>query len=155
MPPKPQPLTDAQARADSLLAELARLSAERQAAEAAAQAEIEAVRIRHARNIEALTGQINRADRDLLDLLKSETQAVYQGADKRILPHGLVLHAQADQVRIPRTALESIKEAGWTEAIRVTEAVKREVVETWPLERLTVIGATRRTVDKYSYEVRG
>ena len=57
------------------------------------------------------------------------------------------------RVTIPRGALELLKKLGLMEGVRVKEAVKREEIENWDDDKLALIGASRKPVNKYSYDV--
>ena len=45
--------------------------------------------------------------------------------------------------------LAKLKQYGFAEGIRVIEQVNREAMETWPEERLALVGCLRRTSDKW------
>ena len=101
--------------------------------------------------------QVRRKEliRGLKMLMKSETDALFDGRDLVDLPHGRLLHSREPMVSIPKNALIKIEEAGWAaEAIQVVKSVIRGVVEKWPDEKLAVIGAARKLVDSFTYELK-
>ncbi len=55
---------------------------------------------------------------------------------------------QMDGVTEPET-LAKIKALGFTDALRIVEEVNKEAMESWPEERLALVGCLRRTVDKW------
>ena len=139
-------------KVDELLARIGQLTARRRQLEDMAEAEIARVRTRFG-EIQELDDRIGQMDKEVKKMLKAKGGEVYQGKDKVNLNHGIIYHAIDQKVTIPKGALALIREHGWTDAVRVTEAVKREVVETWPEERLESIGTRRRDVHRYDYEL--
>jgi len=93
-------------------------------------------------------------DKELKKLLRANAEAIFGDGDKAELVNGVAFRADAEKVVIPRDAVEKIEAEGWTEGLKIETKLKREVVETWPDERLTVIGARRKPVVEYSYELK-
>jgi hypothetical protein len=91
---------------------------------------------------------------DLIVLMKENKGDLFDDRDQVDLEHGTLLYGKEDKVSIPRDALEKIKAQGWKEAIKVAESIDRAVVETWPVERLVVIGAERKPVEVFDWEIK-
>ena len=122
--------------------------------EARAEEEMKRVRERYEAPLAEAREKQKQAERDLVSLMKKNKPILFDGTDQVDLKTGILLYGEEDKIRIPRDALEKIKEAGWEEAIKVAESVDRGVVEKWPLERLVVIGAERKRIETYSYELK-
>ena len=145
--PSPQ-LLEAQA----LLKRLGSLSNLIGALENKLQAEIEHIKASNPRLNELLY------ERDVLDgrlkqLMKSEPREVFNGLDKVVLPGGILIRGLEQKMSIPRNALNLIKEFGWEEGLKIAESLNRAVIESWPDHRLALIGAKKRDVEKFAYEV--
>ena len=139
--------------ADRLLDDIGKITARLQTAEVEAEAEIETVRVHFARSIDPLRDRLKELDKELITLMKSRQVPLFDGEDTLKLLHGILLYNKEDKVSIPRDALLKIKGQGWKEAILIAESVNRAVVETWPDEKLVMIGAKRKEKKSYSYEV--
>lgn len=141
-------------RADALLRSIGDLTRTLEGHRARHEAALAAVDAEYAPQIQTLEKRIGAAAKDLAGLMKEETAAVFGGADIVRLANGLLTHTTEEKVSIPRDALEKIKAQGWVDAIRVVESVNRAVVERWPTERLTVIGARKRLAHGFGYEIK-
>jgi hypothetical protein len=84
--------------------------------------------------------------------MKSRKKALFGDGDKVKLAAGTLYRGLAPRLTIPRGALEAIKARGWLEAVRTSESLDRRVVEGWPTERLSAIGARFRQVERFSYQ---
>jgi len=141
-------------QANELLSLIAEAKERLELAESHAESDLERVRQRHAPKIAQIRQLMDRSNKQLKNLMKKNVAEVFDGKDQVDLDRGILLHGQEDKVTIPRDALEKIEEAGWDEAIIIDKKVKREVVEQWPVERLTVIGAKKRVQHSYNYELK-
>ena len=144
-----EPLKD---QAASLLWEIKTTAARAVTLEAAMTAEIEAVKARYT-EIGKCRERLAVLDAEIKKLMKARDKGLFEGKDKVKLPSGFLIRAEEERVSIPRKALEIIKARGWKEAIRVAESIKRDVVATWPADRLKAIGAKKKPEVKYGYEV--
>lgn len=140
-------------QADGLLKELGELRDLVRVMEEKAQADMESIRQRYAVFIQPALERFKEQEKELIKLMKRNKKAIFAEEDKIKLEHGILLHGEEDKVIIPRGALEAIEALGWDEAIKVATSLDREVVEGWPDERLERIGATRKPVEKFEYEV--
>lgn len=118
------------------------------------QAECEAVNGRYKDKLQPQVDRLKELEKELVGLMKGFTGEIFDGQDLVKLENGILTHTKADKVSIPRDALEKIEEQGWKEAVKVAKSVDRGVVEKWPDERLVVIGAERKPVELYSYEIK-
>lgn len=136
------------------LAELADCMQTLRLIQADAEREIEKVRARYADGITMLKDRVAALDKEIKGLSKANKALIFDGKDKAVLDHGILLYGKQRKVSIPRDALSRIKGKGWLDGIKVVESVNRPVVEQWPDERLAVIGARRRLVETFSYELK-
>lgn len=114
---------------------------------------IEEIKSTFSAAIQADEEELKRLDKELIALMKANEAELFDDTDQVNLDTGILLLGEGDHVKIPRDALEKIEAQGWTEAINVVKSVDREVVEAWPVERLTVIGAEKKPVKNFSYEI--
>jgi len=91
----------------------------------------------------------------LVTLMKQNKGEIFDGTDQVDLEHGILLHGKEDKVSIPRDAVEKIEALGWGEkAIIIAKSVDRAIVEKWPVEKLTLIGAKKKPVETFEYEIK-
>ena len=145
-------LTDAQKRADKLLGELAAVEAQAKTIYDEYQEKIEALSIDQSEVLEPLNERIREIKNELAEHLRSEKCNIFtDGLDKIRMTNGSVMFAIVKKLRIPKRAMEIIEEHGWLDAIRTTKQIVREVVEKWPVEKLAVIGATRKEAEEFKW----
>jgi len=141
-------------RATQLLGEIAALKYQIGFIEKEANEQIERITARYGEQLKPFMDSLAEKEKEIRSLMKSRTAEIFEGADKVTLPTGILMHTKELKTTIPRDALKKIEEQGWTEAIRIAKSVDRPVVESWPEERLVVIGAKRKLVDKFGYEIK-
>jgi len=139
---------------DERLKQLSEITREFETYQSVAEYEIERIRSQYSEKLIEYKTQIAALDKDVKGLTKKNKAEVFDGKDQVNLDHGILLWGKEKKVSIPRDALDKIEAQGWNEAIKIAKSVDRAVVEKWPVERLTVIGAERKTVEKFSYEVK-
>ncbi|PKN28250.1 MAG: hypothetical protein CVU64_14185 [Deltaproteobacteria bacterium HGW-Deltaproteobacteria-21] len=140
--------------ANSILAEIASTAAELSRAEAAAEAEMKAIREKHEGVVGRLKETLEGLDSNLVKLMKKHRAEFFDNTDQVNLQNGILLHGEGWKVKIPRNAAKAIEAQGWEEALKRTVTVDRAVVEKWPVERLVVIGAEKKPVETFSYELK-
>jgi len=138
---------------DERLKQLGEITREFETYQSVAEYEIERIRSQYSNKLVEYKEQIKDLDKDIKGLAKKNKAVVFDGKDQVNLEHGILLWGKEKKVSIPRDALNRIEAQGWNEAIKIAKSVDRAVVEKWPVERLTVIGANRKTVEKFSYEL--
>lgn len=141
-------------RAEHLLVEIAAVSGQIQSLELRLEAELKAVRERYEGPLGKFAEIRAAFDKELVSLMKKHRATLFDHTDQVDLVHGILLHGEEFKVHIPRGAVAAIEAEGWEEALKRTVAVDRGVVETWPTERLVVIGAERKQIETYTYELR-
>ena len=144
----------AKTRANSELDRIAELADTIDVLEASAEAELGAIREQYAARLAPLTEELAARDKDLVRLMKEHRAELFAGDDKVVLDAGILLYGKDWKVTIPRGALGKAEAAGYHEAIKVAKNLDRALVETWPEERLFMIGARRRLLERYTYELK-
>jgi len=139
---------------DGVLDELGRRTVQLAALQEQAEAEIAAVREKYGARVGRISDEIKALDKEVKSLAKNNIE-IFDGKDQITLPHGILLHGKEKKVIIPKGALEKIEAQGWDEAIKIAKSIDRAVVEKWPVEKLVMIGAKRRTVETFNYELKG
>jgi len=139
---------------DGRLKQLGEITKEFETYQSVAEYEIERIRSQYSEKLAEYKTQIGDLDKNIKSLAKKNKAVVFDGKDQVTLEHGILLWGKEKKVSIPRDALDKIESQGWTEAVKIAKSVDRSVVEKWPVERLTVIGAERKTVEKFSYEIK-
>ena len=99
-----------------------------------------------------LKAEILTKDKTLLKLMRKSSAAIFAGADKVQILHGILFRSEKDKVTIPRNALALAIKLGLSDAYNVTNTLNRENIEKWPDDQLLLIGATRKPTEEYSYE---
>lgn len=139
---------------DDRLKRLGEITREFETYQSVAEYEIERIRSQYSEKLSEYKAQIAALDKNIKSLTKKNKAEVFDGKDQVTLDHGILLWGKEKKVTIPRDALEKIEAQGWTEAVKIAKSVDRAVVEKWPVERLTVIGAVRKIMEKFSYELK-
>lgn len=145
---------DIQHIADEYLNEIALRSSEIETLSAEAQAAMQALEDSYNERIKPLAILLKSAETALLQTMRFNKSVLFDGTDVVNLPHGRLIHEKGDKVTIPRTALASCKEQGFTDVIKTVESLDRETIEQWPDERLFLIGAKRKPQEMFNYEVK-
>jgi len=140
---------------NDLLADLALSRDILAAAQAALQAEVLAAQAKFEKFITEAKDDFEAKEHALLGFMEEHRDELFDGTDQVDLAEGILLHGEKDRVKIPRTALAELLRLKWEDGIkRADPVVDREKVEKWPVERLTAIGASKKPVEVYSYELK-
>lgn len=143
-----------QGKADDLLYEIAALSEVIAAIEGTAELEMRLVAERYWAKLDPFQRDIEKMKTELISLMKKERKILFDGRDIVHLDYGDLLCVKDQKVSIPRDALEKCEELHFDDAIKIAKSLDREAVEKWPDEKLFLIGAERKPVTKFSYEVK-
>jgi len=101
-----------------------------------------------------LKKELESLEKLLIKTMKREKRTLFAGRDIVQLHNGILLYSKEQKVKIPRDALGKVKEAGFTEAVKVAESLDRAIVESWPDEKLFLIGAERKPTETFNYELK-
>lgn len=142
------------AEADRLLLELGETERELDRLTAAMEAEVARLREVWVQRLAPLEQAKKRLEDEVLGLAKRHREELFPGPSWRVeLRHGALLYEVERRVKRAKGMLEKLKEAGFLEAIRVAESVDWDRLESWPEERLRLVGTARVTKERYAYEV--
>jgi len=111
-----------------------------------------------ARRYDAKLHNLRQArDRDhgiLMKLMKQLKGIFFDGTDVVNLRAGSLIHNVEDKVTIPRTALATCETLGFNDVIKIAKSLDRDAVEKWPDAKLFLIGAERKPVEEFSYDLK-
>ena len=98
---------------------------------------------------------IERLDKQTIALMKDNKEYLFpDGMDQVTLEHGILLHGHGEHVAIPRNAIARCEAEGYLDAVKIAKSIDRAVVEKWPDEKLFMIGAERKPIEKFEYELK-
>ncbi len=149
-----QPKNEAILRADDLLADIGNLKDAIKDLEAQGNAAMQAVTDQIEKMLMPLREDLGLQEKALLTLMKKERKALFDGTDVLQLDNGTLIHNVEDKVSIPRDALAECKTQGFTDVIKIAESLDREAIEKWPDAKLFLIGAKRKPVEEFSYDLK-
>jgi len=101
-----------------------------------------------------LPDDLDKAEKALLALMKKQKQQIFADGDIRRLAHGALIRALEDKVKIPREALAKCEQLGFADVIKIAKSLDREAVEKWTDDKLFLIGAERKPVETFSYDLK-
>jgi hypothetical protein len=147
-------LEEAQGRADTLLADIIELqdSADRLLAER--REAVAKVILQYDLQINPLMDMVFEDEKELKHLMKSAKLVIFDGRDIVYLDHGNLLYSKGDKVTIPRDALDKCERQGFVDVIKVVKSLDREAIDKWTDEKLFLIGAERKPVETFNFEVK-
>jgi len=140
--------------ADMLLGEMREINRKAGLLTKRADEEIEAVRRKYERDFLSLKERLQGLDKEIVKLMKSN-KTIFDERDKIRLTNGFLLHAKETKLSLPRDILKRIEEQGWKEGYRISKSIDRPAIEKWDDEKLSIIGAKKKPVEKFEYEVTG
>lgn len=150
---KRRDVDDTLVRADELLYRIGHAKRAVAALEADYNAAVERLKADYGPQLSGIRDEIGAYEKELYALMKAAKGRLFDGRDIVRLPNGSLLRQIAERVTIPRDALARCEEMGFSEAIRIVKSLARDVVEKWPDARLALIGARRKIVEDFSYDV--
>jgi hypothetical protein len=100
--------------------------------------------------------QKNLADEEkkIISLMKKNKGVLFAEADVVNLIPGSLIRNEDEKVTIPKTALQACKDNGFKEVIKIVESLDRPAIEKWPDAKLVLIGAERKQVEEFSFDLR-
>ena len=101
-----------------------------------------------------------KSQRDALDLelkalMKKEKKKIFGDRDRVKLPSGVLIRTVTERVRLPRKTLEICEGLGWDEVIKTVKSLDRKKVEAFPDDRLAILGAKKKPVETFGYDLKG
>lgn len=122
--------------------------------EARANAEMTEITARYGAWLNPLRDELAALEKELMTLMKQNRGILFAGTDVVNLQHGSLIREKGEKVSIPKTALEACKANGFNDVIKVVESLDRPAIEKWPDAKLTLIGAVRKAVEEFKYNLK-
>lgn len=141
--------------ADRILGDIRNLSQTIAAIEDEANEAMKAVSEKYEAMLRPLKDNLAVQDKAIVKFMKAQKKVLFEDGEIVRLKNGALIYSKEPKVSIPKDALEKAEEVGFTEAIKIAKSLDRGVVETWPDEKLFLIGAERKSAEKYSYDIKG
>lgn len=147
--------TPAHAQMDSLLMEMGELKAEVDREQAEAEASLARAKEFYRDNLVVLKKRAERLHKQILSQAKKRRDQLFDGKDLVDLPHGILLHQVKEQVKKAAAVLAKLEEYGLEEGLHREVSVNWEVLESWPDEKLLMVGTERVRKELFAYELKG
>ena len=142
------------ARADLLLQDIRNLGGNVASIEAEYNREAAALAAGYEEKLYLLRGSLSESEKGLVGLMKTHAAAIFAAGDVVNLICGSLVREAGEKVIIPRNAVADCEAQGFTDAVKIVKSIVREVIEKWPDAKLFLIGAVRKPVTEYSYELK-
>ena len=155
---KPKYASPAHQRADELLGKVRDAAQDLFVEQGRANAALESLAATWRERLKPLQERLAILNLDLRALEKQERLAFFgESEDCRVdLPQGALIFQMSRHVKkVKSLTWEALEEAGFPEAVRVVKSVDWDLLETWPEEKLIMVGTERVKKENYSYEVKG
>ncbi len=149
-----KPLSAVCQDADDLLKEISSLRAVVADIAAEYEAAVERIREEYRQRMAPFNADLEKAEKEIVALMKGHRREVFAAGDILALTHGALIRELAEKVKIPRDALAKCEALGFSEAVKIAKSLDRAVVEGWPDERLFLIGAERKLVEEFKYDLK-
>lgn len=141
-------------KANRLLAEIRDIGGGIEMLEGEFNFQVEKLRTKYAEQVNSLKEILDADEKQLIGLMKAGRRDLFDGTDIVRLQNGVLIHEKADKVSIPRDAVEKLEQCGFLDAVKIAKSVDRAIVETWADAKLLLIGAVRKPVETFSYEIK-
>jgi hypothetical protein len=119
-----------------------------------ANAAMQAVTDRFDKKYLLLKDDVKALEKELIALMKKECKVFFDGTDVLQLENGALIHEVGDKVTIPRDALSKCEELKFNDVIKIAKSLDRDAIEKWTTEKLLLIGAERKPVETFSYDLK-
>ena len=148
-------MNDIRKQADEMLKNIGEVLKLRDQIQARADEAMREVTERYGKLLQPLNDRLKEKEKCIIALMKIGKKTFFAGTDIVRLENGVLIYNKEEKVKIPRDAVSRAEAEGLTDAIKIAKSLDRAVVETWPDEKLFLIGAERKLKDKFSYEISG
>lgn len=146
---------EAKAAADQLLLEIGQVQRAAAGLEREMEEELTRLREQWRARLQPLVARQTDLDQRIKELAKAHKEEFFTGESARLdLKHGALLYELRRRVKRARGVLERLEAEGYLEAIKIAKSVDWERLETWPEERLWLVGTERVAREYFGYEVR-
>lgn len=117
--------------------------------------EITAIEERHATWNKGMTNLLTALEKQLQKLMKKNSTLIFAGEERVELKNGSLLFTIEERVKKVKGMLETLKQQGFKEAIKIVESVDWDKIETWSAEKLALVGTEKVKKENYSWEMKG
>jgi phage host-nuclease inhibitor protein Gam len=148
---------DLREQADGLLRKLLWLKAVEGQMETDANAEMEALAARYRDQLSRTQQSIRDKEAELQKLMKAGRSVFFAAGDVCLLASGSLLRQVENKVRIHGKKDEVVgrlEAAGFHEAVKVEKTFDRDLINTWNDMKLGLIGAERKAVETFNYDLK-
>ncbi len=122
--------------------------------EARANAEMAEVTARYGAWLNPLRDELAARGKELIALMKKNKGVLFAGTDVIDLTNGSLIRETGEKVSIPKTALETCEKLKFNDVIKIVKSLDRPAIETWPDAKLVLIGAQRKAVEEFKYNIK-
>lgn len=147
-------LQEIQQKADGYLEEIVLRKGELEALQKEYDEALKALTDQYALQIEAYQALLDGAIKALIQTMKYNKKVLFASADVVNLLHGSLIRNAGEKVTIPHGALQSCKDNGFQDVIKIAESLDREAIEKWPDDKLAMIGAKKKPSEEFKYDLR-
>jgi len=143
-------------RAEELLRHLLWLKAVAVQVETDASREMEEIATRHREKLIGVQHRIKERETELQKLMKAGRAVFFADGDVHALSNGSLLRQVEKKVTIHGKKDEVVallEAAGLLEAVKVEKSFDRDVINKWPDDQLAIIGAERKPVETFNYDL--
>ncbi len=144
-------------KANNLLAQIRDVSGGIELLESEFNGHVEALKAKYAGQIKSLKEILDAGEKQLIGLMKTGRRDLFDGVDIVRLDNGVLIHETGDKVSIPRdhnTVAEICEKHGWNEVVKIKKDIDRAAINKWPDAKLLLIGAVRKAVETFTFEVK-
>lgn len=147
------------AQANATLGEIAGLKRQIDAINAELNEEMDRMKAEAEAHIAPLAARLTSLENGLLAFAEYNKDELFAEKRSQELTFGILGYRRSSEIaaqpkRTLAQVLEKLEELGFTEGIRTSRSVNKDVLRTWPDERLDLVGARRVEKDTFWYEVK-
>lgn len=146
--------TETEKFADMTLAQIRERKQKIDTLEAEAEQVIKTTTEMYQQALAPLQNELDALEKLLIKTMRKDKRILFDGRDIVQLDNGNLIYSKEPKVKIPRDALAKCEENKFTEAIKIAKSLDRAVVESWPNEKLFLIGAERKPAETFNYELK-
>ena len=153
---KPKPILHVKdlKHANAVLAEIAGVLRELRTIETEMQEKIDQIKAEAEQKAAGLKVRLKALEDGLTAFSEYNKEELFKKKKSVELTYGVLGYRKSTSISVKRDTLSLLKEHGFTEAIKIKESVDKDVLHTWPDERLAIVNARRVVKDKFWYEIK-
>jgi len=140
--------------ANTLLAEIAILTEHIDHLTDEAYSKVKEIEDAYEGRLAALKEDWKAKEKELISLMKKRKGVIFDGGDLVRLVNGTLIRETGEKVTIPRDALGKCEALGFNDVIKIAKSLDREAVKKWTNERLFLIGAERKLIEEFKYDLK-